>query len=491
MNRVHRRRIVESRRGVALVMVMSLLAITFAVAFTMSRTQLSTIQLQGNAALEVQAREAALTGYRAGLRKLHESSWGGVNSTLANAIRTTQSYSVSYTHGDPRLPTNDSKQPYRVTMLVTGTATDPARAGVSATSQIRAIVELLPRKVSDAPATYSTSLGYTLYQFAQDTVDMQPPCQVQGSVRLLNTLSLGTSYFNSTSERNRYYADLNTLRTLGNPDYRPLQGPIHLPESLVSATVLDRLQNKLGCTTVNIATGDATNWSYPGAATTYKLYPGGKTYNAQAVGSFLQNTTLEADPETNPLGIFYRNGSVQICDNVTIRGTLMCNDVLVCGNPCSITAVSLPAIDGSSLPVQLPAIISADDLEVEEHSNLTIRGSVVLWDDLNITYGSYNTTVDIQGRVLCKGVYFSARSQWNVGGFIWDWLYNTLLGLSGTQYYPNFLSAYGLSSVPKLTIKPESTAVQYVWKNSDNQVYMPHSSDPGLRWSVVDYNDHF
>lgn len=491
MSRGTPRTIVESRRGVALVMVLGLLAITFAVAFSMSRTQLSAIQLQGNAAIEVQAREAALTGYRMGLRKLHESSWGGVNSTLANAIRTTQSYSVSYTHGDPRLPANDSKQPYRVTMLVTGTATDPARAGVSATSKIRAIVELLPRKVSDPPATYSTSLGYTLYQFAQDTIDMQPPCQVQGSVRLLNTLTLGTSYFNSTTERNRYYADLNTLRTLGNPDYRPLQGPVYVPTSLLSATVLDRLQNKLSCTVNNIATGDATNWNYPGSATTYQLYPGGKTYNAQAVGSFLQNTTLAADPETNPLGIFYRNGSVQICDNVTIRGTLMCNDVLVCGNPCSITPVSLPAIDGSTLPVQLPALISADDLEVQENSNLTIRGSVALWDDLLINYGSYNTTVDIQGRLMCKGVYFSARSQWDTGSFIWSILYNAFLNLTGTNYYPNFLSANGLSSVPKLTIKPESTAVQYVWKNADNQVYMPHSSDPGLRWSVVDYNDHF
>jgi hypothetical protein len=284
---------------------------------------------------------------------------------------------------------------------------------------------------------------------------------------------------------------VNALRLLGNPDYRPLQGPINLPTSLVSATVLDRLQNKLGCTVNDIATGDATNWTFPGVITSYQLYPGGKTYTAQQVGSFLQNTTLAADAATNPLGIFYRNGQVQICDNVTIRGTLICTRVLVCGNPCSISAVSLPSIDGSTLPVQLPAIVSGDDLEVEENSNLTIRGAVVLFDDFQVDYGSYSTRVDIQGRVMCKGIDIRARSGWDVGFWTWDWLYNSFLGLTGTNYYPNFLSAYGLSSEPRITLKPESTPVSYVWKNTTNQIYTAHTSDPGLRWSVVDYNDHY
>lgn len=484
-------RLRKSRRGVAIVMVLGLLAITFSVAFMMTRGQVSSLQLRTNASLDLQAREAALTGYRAGLRKMHESAWGGVDTSLSGTVRTGQTYTISFLHGDPRLAASDAKQPYRVTMLVTGTATDPSRGGITATQQLRAIAELVPKKIADAPTTFTNAQSHTVYQYSQDTIELQPPCQIQGSVRWLNTLSLGNSYFNSASERDRYFADVNAVRVLGGGDNRPVQGPISVPTSLVSTTILNRLQTGLGCTVVNIPNVNDSNWSFPGAITSYRLYPGGKTYQAQSISSFLSNTTLIANPATNPLGIFYRNGQVQLCDNVNITGTVVCTNLLICGNSVTLTAPSLPALDGSSSPIKLPAVISGDDMYVYDGTNLTIRGAVALFDDFFVEYGSYSTRVDIQGRVICKGFQVKARSDWNLDTFSWSFLYNTLLNLTGTQYYPTFLEGYGLSSVPRITVKPETSAAQYMWKNTTNQVYMPLSTDPGLRWSIVDYDDHY
>lgn len=486
------------RSGVALAMVLGLLAITYAVAFMALRSQTTAMQLSSNANLDNLARQAAMTGYGAALRKMHENAWGGVNTSLSNTLSTNQSYTVTYVHGDATLASNDTNQPYRVTFVVTGTATDPSRAGVSAQYSIRAIAHLAPQSTVSNPAVFDTvTSNYTLYQYAADSSELQPPAQIAGKVRLTGALSLGNAYFNGAgnSDSNRYFSDLNAMRSAGFGDLRSFQGPIELPYSSNSSSTRTRLSSQLGCTITDVAASTASNWSYPGVITQYKIYPGGKSFNAVAVGSFLLNTTLQPDPATNPLGIFYNTGTVQICDNTTIRGTLVCNRVIVCGIPSSIQAVSLPALDGTTTPVQLPAIISADDLEIQDGAKVTIRGAVALFDDFSVLTGSTSSNMDLQGRVISKGVFLRARNEWNVSGSAWGTLWSTfqtqLSGSNPNPYYPAYLAAWGLNPTPLLTIKTETSPVRYVWKTSSNTVYNAASGDPGLRWSIVSFTDNY
>ena len=52
---------------------------------------------------------------------------------------------------------------------------------------------------------------------------------------------------------------------------------------------------------------------------TYKLYPGGKSYDVkrlQDYGNPIQNLTLAPDPEFNPLGVYRTDGSLTVANNV-------------------------------------------------------------------------------------------------------------------------------------------------------------------------------
>jgi len=481
------------RSGVAIVMVLGLLSITFAVAYSMMRVQASAERLKTNANLDVLARQAATTGFSTGLRKMHESAWAGVGTTLSANLAANQSYTLSYVSGDSTLASNHAKQPWRVTLLVTGKAIDPARPSVSAQHSIRAIVELNARNTPTNPTVFTNALQYTAYQYANDSFELQYPCQITGTVRLMGEMIVGNVYPNTSSQQNRYMSDLNAMRSnIG--DFRPLQGPVYLPTSRTPSTMRTNVSSRLGVTLNNIST-DTVTWAYPGVVTSYKLYPGGKSYTAVQCASFLQNTTLSPDNATNPLGLFYRNGSVQVCDNVTINGTLICNDLTICGHPATFNAVSMPSLEDSTTPVQLPAIVSGDDVVIESGATVTIRGAVSVCDDFDVQAGSTSTTLDMQGRLLTKGLFFRARNEWNFSSSIWAALYiafqNQLDNSNPNPYFPSYLAGFGLNPTPLLTVKPETSPVRYVWKDLTNTVYTPGSSDPGLRWNVVDLNDHY
>src|SRR5438552_3178588 len=66
------------RRGVSLLLVLGLVAIALATSYALLRTQATSMQLQGNAGRQVDARQAAFAGLSAALRRMHEPDWGGV-----------------------------------------------------------------------------------------------------------------------------------------------------------------------------------------------------------------------------------------------------------------------------------------------------------------------------------------------------------------------------------------------------------------------------
>lgn len=506
-------------------MVLGMLSVTLVVSYMLFRSQVAAQQLQENANLPTIAQHGALTAYAAALRKMHQNDWGGADSSYSGTINNTmnstttvgnngngkentttnttnptgitQAYSVTYATGDSSLAADDAKQPWRVTVTVKNTAVDLARPTVTATKQVRAVVELIPMALNTAPTTFNNAKNYTVYQYAQAEFQVQYPCRVQGANRLMGNLRLCDAYpNNSTTAANRYMSDLTAMQA-SYGDLRPLNGPIYLPTSRTSSSILTQLSNNMGVSYSNISTGNANDWPTPSLLTSYQLYPGGKTYQASAISNSVSNATYAPNMTTNPLGVFYNTSAIQLGANVSITGTLVTTNKVqfLTGSRATVQAHSLPPLDGSTTPVQLPAIIATNNVELQSGAKATIRGLVATFANFDVQSGTINTSLDLQGRVITQGFYLRSRTEWINGNTWWSILWalfqNAISnGTAGTPYYPIYVQAAGNNPTPVLTAKPETSSIQYTWLGSNKSVFVPASGDPGLRWKVISIDDN-
>jgi hypothetical protein len=483
----------DRRPGVTVIVVLMMIVSSLALAYMIGRSQVAMVRLQNNADLDLLARQAAMTGFANGLRSMHESAWSGVGASISTTLNSQQSFTVTYTTGDALLTTTDTNWPYRVTMLVVGKAVDLS-SQVSATHGIQAVVQLLPRQLAAEPSNWSNMLNYTVYQYSADTFDLQLPCRIAGNVLVQGSLRLADDYPPSSAGQNQYMSDINSMQFFGYGDNRPLTGTVSLPYNSTSSGTLSDL-NLLGVNTTNVNPSPATNWSYPGAITSYQLYPGGQTYTVPTAASTLQNTTLAAAPRTNPLGIFYASGNVGIGNNVTLTGTLVSGgDVTVTGSNVVMQPVALQALQGSTQGVQLPTVIVQNNFKVASQASATVNGMIACWSAFDVLAGSQSTSFAMQGRLICKGCLFEDRSEWQLTGSQWNsaWSgFNNQGFMSWIWFYPQYLQQKkGLLYTPNLTIVPETTPVTYHWKTATNTIYVPNPSDPGLRWTVVRWTDN-
>jgi hypothetical protein len=481
------------RPGVTVIVVLVMIVSSLALAYMIGRSQVATIRLQSNSDLDMLARQAAMTGFANGLRSMYEANWAGVGATISTTLNSQQSFTVTYTTGDALLTATDPNWPYRVTILVVGTAVDLSHP-VSATHRIQAVVQLLPRQLAAEPTNWSTMLQYTVYQYAANTFDLQLPCRIAGNVLIQGTLRLADDYPPSNDGQNQYLSDINTMQALGYGDNRPLTGNVSLPYGSTASGTLSDL-NLLGVSTTNVSPAPATNWAYPGEIVSYQLYPGGQVYTVPLAPSSLQNTTLAAAPRTNPLGIYYNSGTVTIGNNVTLTGTLQAGgDVVISGTNVVLQPVVLPALQGSTQGVQLPTVIVQNNFKVSSLASATVSGMIACWSSFDVLPGSQSTSLAVQGRLICGSCVFDDRSEWLLSGSQWSstWTgFNNQSWPSWIWFYPQWLQQKkGLSYIPSLTIVPETTPVTYQWKTATNQVYVPNASDPGLRWTVVRWTDN-
>jgi hypothetical protein len=95
---------------------------------------------------------------------------------------------------------------------------------------------------------------------------------------------------------------------------------------------------------------------------------------------------------------------------------------------------------------------------------------------------------------LVNGFRVEQRNDWNLGNawwsFLWTWFNQQLSPPTSSTipYYPVYLNYWGLNPQPILTFTPEASSVNYQWKDNSNTVYVPASSDPGLRWTVLSWS---
>lgn len=479
------------------VLALAVISIALALSYSVMRSQAMALRIEHNSQLGLLARQSALTGLAIGWRKMHQSDWPGVNGTIAGKISSSESYSVVYRSGDPQLSpgsAEDTDWPYRVSLLVTGTAADPVQPGVQTTCRLVAVARLVPRQLAPEPAAWPDMQHYTVYQWASDDFSLELPCRLEGPVRLQGRLLLAQAYPEPSAANGRHLSDLNAMRGAGYPDYRPLDGPVHLPFSRTEAATLSLLTANLGLSVTDIPETTISDWDYPGPILSYQIYPGGETYQVPTLAGELADVALGPDPRSNPLGLFYRAGDLWLRDNVSLRGTLITEGRLhISGANIRLESIGLPALESDTRPVHLPAAVVADDVIVADRAQVAIQGVVAAWDVFDVQYGSVTTSLNLDGKLIVKKLFIRERTEWDQPSTTWEvwWLdflvQETLLG--GQKFFPIWLEQYGCKPASLLTVRPPAASLVHHWKRRDDPVYVPHPADPGLRWDLLRLSD--
>jgi hypothetical protein len=478
----------------ATILVLGILAIAMALSYSVMRSQTTAVQIQTNTRHAANARLAAMTGMSAALRKMHELTWAGVETEFNGGISPGDRYTVTYTTGDASLLPADAKYgefPFRVTVVATGYSQDAA-SGVTASHAIRAVVRLNPARTATPPTGWNATQAYTVFQTGNNDFEVNVPMRIEGLVRVQGTLRLGEDYGWSTAQRREYFEDLNAKRIEQGLDYRPFNSRIDIPAARLPGEA-SYLLSLIAIPTQNVAESLLPNWAVSSASYSYRLYPGGKQYNAQTVASTLSNVTLAPDPITNPAGVFQVNGGLTLNNNVSIQGTLLTagsGGIEVRGQNVNLTPFNLPAVVGGTVPVRLPTIVSADNLRIRENSNATITGLVYVGGEFRVDDGTQMSPFSLTGRLITRRFDIGGRTEYaalNWGGLLSELLRN-LIGL----LFPDWLyESEGLDPTPRIRFLSEgSTPVaSYHWSPTAATIFVPDPADTGLRWDLVSWSD--
>jgi hypothetical protein len=480
------------RRGVTIVIVMGLLAITLALSYTMVRTQLTRAQIEANASSHAAARQAALSGLSAALRSMCTSSWPGVGTAVTRQLDARQSYSVQFLAGDAQLLPGDDdydRLPYRVT----GYAASGVGA-VPAEHQVQAVAQLIPRRLSSEPSRWVSLQACDVMQWSGNDVDLNLPVRLAGQVQLQGRVRLCHDYPGDTAARDRYLSDLEAIRAAGGADHRPFTGPVQLT-TLTSDSTRSLIAVNLNAPVTTVSRNTTAPATHPGNVTSYRLYAGGPAYAIPALSSTLAGVALGPDPAANPLGVVRVPVGAQLGDDVTIRGTLIAGSghLSVQGVNVRLESIPLPAMHGDSRSHRLPTALVQQDLRLGERSQGSITGMAMVWGTCRVEGSEPQVDFQIMGRLWTRVLDVEGRSNWSNPVESWT---NALAGFlaqlaaPGTElaipHFPLYMqAAAGLDPRPVFSVQPKAGVVAYHWQDWNQPVFVPHPSDGGLLWDVV------
>ncbi len=491
---------VPRRAGAALVLVMMVLSLGVVLSFALLQAQTTHMFLQRNANHLDRARQLALSGVSAALQQMRDPQWAGVDTGFQRTVGTGQSFHVSYTAGDPQLTPGDADYwlwPYRVTVTVTGRSEDPANPQIASEHTIRLVVQLVPEQLAPVPAAWTTSLQYALFQryrsSGQDAV-VEVPCQVQGRSRFQKQLKYMNSYPLPDQAAQRLAADWHLIYQAQQGEYRTFTGEVELPLNKQSGRTLQALQ-ALGVPVTDKAKNSSEDWPLKRAIFSYRLYPGGPVFQAEQLPASLQDTVLEPDPTTNPLGLYYRMGSIELGEDVEIHGTVLTytfwnGSLRLNGTNILIEPVSMLPLQGENKPVQLPAVILLQHLKVEEDCSAEIRGAVYVSDRLRVYKDSQaDISLQIQGPVSMERLDIQARDEWDQGAQWWDATWQEFQQSGDPLFALWLLQNKGLDSTPRIVLSGPSDQVRYHWPDARYPIYVHPSEEEGLQWDLVRWEE--
>lgn len=485
------------RRGVAIVIVMALVAIALATGYSLLRSQATVVRVQSNVNERNGARQAAVAGLSIAMQKISGAGWGGVNTTIVGNLSDRDSYSVTYSPGDPTLPATDPNQPYRVTIVSTGYSSSPSQTSQQASYRIRAVMRLVGKQLGPEPTNWSSMTQFTVYQNGSGKLILNSPCQIQGTVRVQGQVQLGTDYNWSSSAQQRYLGDLNAMRQGQLGDNRPLTGAITLPLSSTDTSTQSLLSAQLGLTLNNASAASSVSLPLPALLTGYQIYQGGPVYKVGQLASTLSSVNLIPDPVNNPLGIFFSSSDVTLGNTVSINGTLISGgNVNISGTGVSLAPYSLlPTLTGNSTPIRLPAIVAKGNFRANSGLSAVVSGTVITGGSVTFDQGSQGNYFSLYGHLIAgSDIQIRGRTEWQLAGGLWGALYTAFtaqLGLPNkVLYFPTYIATSGLNSTPLLTFKPDTSLLLHHWQDLSGPIYVPATGDGGLRWELMSWTEN-
>ena len=515
-----------SRRGVALVLVLALLAITLGFSYALLRSHTTDHELERNQSRKTDARTAAQAGIAVAMRKLFDGTWAGADTSFAGGLTTDklQGFTVSYTTGDSELTSTSadwSEYPFRVTIVSKGYSIDPTTAASRAEYSIRVVVQLIRRRLNTNQAT-TTGLGSaSIYQSGSDDVTIQHPIRLNDNVYIQGEIEFSHSYpqaYGSTAYMT-FFEDIYDMYNDFGWDYRPFGGRLYTPSSRQpnSGDVVRVLDAQLHVPRTDIAISSTAPVPTISTFSGYRLYDKGKTYPGQAVTVapdsldvvpsaeyLISGAAYAADPQTNPLGIFTSTqGSVGFGSSTSFQGMLIAygsgsaSDVHIGGTNVTIQGPTLPALSGDTTSYRLPAIVANDDVRVYDGTSRTINGWVVCEDEFELDSGSASSTVTVTGGVFCRKLALEGRSSWVQSETNWGTAFSTwnstIVKVGQNIYFPGWLnnnrSSWGIYLTPRLIFNATPSGVTNHVPDFAQPIYVPHSEDGGLRWDVVKWQE--
>lgn len=497
----------SSRRGMSIVVVLCLIAITLGTSYALMRLEYTGSRIQQNTNRRDLARQAAMIGISVAMRTMQQTGWAGVSTTLTGNVSSQESYQVTYTAGDSTLTSSSpsyTDYPYRVTLDSTGTSADSSLPGLRGTYRIKAVVRLVPRKLVDGPTELASMATHPLYQTDSDTFKMQVPLRIEGPTRIQGNMSWGNYNWSST-QRDRYISDLNLMRLAGQTDQRPFEGPIELAFSQNNAASRTYLTSTCGVTITDSPTsGPSSLWVPPGQISTYRMYPGGPIYTVPSIASDITTATvLAADPIANPAGLFYRGGSATVRSGANVQGTVITSaDLTIDSGTTTVAPASLPALYGTTTPIMLPTAIVSGNLTINSGSLTTVNGLLAVFAEFRLPSRPQTSTATIRGCVASRKYKFDdGRTDFSNQGLLtwWNIKYAAFIGQLGGQthidYFPQYLNTVwpGSSnpiSTPQTKLLRPTTTPTYVWPTNGVAIFLAHPSDGGLRWEMVSWREN-
>ncbi|QDU94759.1 hypothetical protein [Lignipirellula cremea] len=492
------------RPGMTVLVVLGVLSVSLAIAFTMLHSQMASEQLTSNYSRLESSRQAALTGAAAALRRLASSDWGGVDEVLVRVVERNVWFEVRYAPGDDLLTSSDedyAELPFRLTITSTGTAADPGNTTLVSQYVVTAVVELERKKLSSAPSTWAKAQNYTVYQSSNNDAFVQFPVQIKGPAMIQGPLKLLTEYPTDSTIRQGYLKGLNDLYVTGQGDMRPFTQSVKLGTGRTGATTKSLLSSTLQLSVSEVSLDAVPPATPANSVTSYQLYPGGPVYEipnlTSLYGSSLANLSLGPDPVDNPLGVFRTNGGVTLWDNVSLQGVLMTQgyqaDVTIAGDNVLLQGADLPALANSSTKRQLPAAIIADDLLLSGGSeNGQLQGLCLCGDDFTFLSGTQNTSFRLQGRLIASELKLYGRTEWIMSPSTWSslWSLYNFFGSDG-DLFPLWVYVWKrLSPVSTLTLEPPLETVSYHWHDWSQPLYQADPSDGALRWKLIRWQEN-
>jgi hypothetical protein len=499
-------------RGIAVVMVLGLLAITIAVSYATLRGQGTTTQLARNNSRALDARAASRSGIAAAIRKMSENSWGGITSTVESGVTSNSSYQVKFKTGDDSLTPASldyNERPFRVMIDSTGFATDPLNPQIQSQFKSRCVVQLLRKRILSEPAGWSTLMASNVYQFSNQDAYVQFPVRMNGRVTLLGKLRFCTeypaSYLGSYAALDKYLLGLQ-LRSATLGDYRPFPlGNLYLKDLLTvqdSTTRLQYLTVDLGTPALEPVL-TASPPSHPGSILQYRLYPGGEPYDVELLQSPLSGKTIAPRVIENPLGIYRTSGTLTIGSNVQLTGTIISEnsgsaEIQITGTTNVVLQPNnLPALYGTSQTYQLPTLISKSNVVINKATDVQLNGTTVCWKTFEVWNNdpiatNIATKLSVTGSLVTDTFIQHGRSTWTQTPLQWFVDQLAYSGQSAIPYFPDWeqASSHAFTVKPTLTFSPDSSGVNPHWHDWSQAVYQPDPADPGLKWEVIRWEEN-